>query len=317
MKILLSNSGRRAYLVNYLLDLKKNYNKKIKIFVSDTSINRSSFWVSRNVKQIITPRVSGNENKFIIELFKECLKNKIDLIIPLMDYEIYILSLNIEKFRRIGTNILISSPSKVLNCIDKVRNYHFCKINNLLTPKHYDRKKLPLNKKIVVKKKIGSGSRDIFTGKAADVKKLKFDKSFFFQEYIHGQEYGIDILNDLEGNFLHCCIKKKYSMRDGETEIAEVVYNKTLISLSKKISSALRHIGNLDIDLITDKKNNNFLLDFNLRFGGGYPFTHNCGFNYIKSIIKLYDKKTVKFVKNKKTHFYGIKSFDVLKIQKK
>lgn len=102
-------------------------------------------------------------------------------------------------------------------------------------------------------------------------------------------------------------------MRDGETEIAEVVYDKTLISLSKKISSVLRHIGNLDIDLITDKKNNNFLIDFNPRFGGGYPFTHNCGFNYIKSIIKLYNKKIVKFNKNKK-FFYGIKTFEILEI---
>lgn len=209
MKILLTNSGRRAYLAKYLLDLKKNYDKNIKVFVSDISIKKSSFWVHGNITRIITPTVNVNEKKYINRLLNECLKNKIDLIIPLMDYELHCLSLNIEKFKSIGVNIVISSPSAILNCLDKVRNYHFCKVNNFLTPKHYDKKKIPFNKKIIVKKIIGSGSKKIFFGKGRDVKKLKFDNSFFYQEYIHGQEYGIDILNDLKGNFLHCCVKKK------------------------------------------------------------------------------------------------------------
>ena len=37
MKILLTNIGRRTYLIDYLFDLTKIY-KKIKIFVSDPNI---------------------------------------------------------------------------------------------------------------------------------------------------------------------------------------------------------------------------------------------------------------------------------------
>ena len=36
MKILLTNIGRRTYLIDYLFELKKKY-KKIKIFVSDSN----------------------------------------------------------------------------------------------------------------------------------------------------------------------------------------------------------------------------------------------------------------------------------------
>ena len=30
------------------------------------------------------------------------------------------------------------------------------------------------------------------------------------QKFIVGDEYGVDILNDFSGKFVHCCIKKKF-----------------------------------------------------------------------------------------------------------
>ena len=58
----------------------------------------------------------------------------------------------------------------------------------------------------------------------------------------------MDILNDLNGNFLHCCVRKKLLMRAGDTDKAEIVDTKIFLYLAKKISKTFRHIGILDID---------------------------------------------------------------------
>ena len=43
-------------------------------------------------------------------------------------------------------------------------------------------------------------------------------------------------------------------MRYGETDIAKVVNNHKINILSKKLSKHLKHIGNLDCDIIYDKR---------------------------------------------------------------
>ena len=45
-----------------------------------------------------------------------------------------------------------------------------------------------------------------------------------------------------------------------------------------------KHVGNLDCDVIKNQNSELYFIDFNPRFGGGYPFTHLSGYNFIKAI---------------------------------
>jgi carbamoyl-phosphate synthase large subunit len=165
-----------------------------------------------------------------------------------------------------------------------------------LVPKTwYSRNEIDKNCKIVLKRIKGSGSIDLKYYDSVEGVPLEVDHKFLFQENIEGIEYGMDILNDLSGKFVHCCVRKKIEMRAGETDKAEVIYSKELTEVAKKISLIFKHIGNLDIDFIIDKNKKVYFIDFNPRFGGGYPYTHMAGFNYLKAIIDFYNKKEVKF----------------------
>ena len=48
MRILLTNTGRRTYLINFFLDVRKKYN--LKIFISDPSKYVPTFYLDKNIK---------------------------------------------------------------------------------------------------------------------------------------------------------------------------------------------------------------------------------------------------------------------------
>jgi carbamoyl-phosphate synthase large subunit len=108
-----------------------------------------------------------------------------------------------------------------------------------------------------------------------------------FQEFIKGQEYGLDVVNDLEGKYVATLGKKKMAMRAGETDSAVTMKSEELEMLGKTVSEALGHVGVLDVDVIKDNSTGkNYLIEMNARFGGGYPFSHNAGADVPLAIIK-------------------------------
>ena len=116
------------------------------------------------------------------------------------------------------------------------------------------------------------------------------DRSVVIQEFIQGVEYGVDIVNDLKSNHVSVVIKEKLGMRAGETDRAKVVKEEGLFSLGKCIGENLKHIGNLDCDILKQGEDY-YILDLNPRFGGGYPFSHAAGINVPKAIVAWLDGK--------------------------
>ena len=111
------------------------------------------------------------------------------------------------------------------------------------------------------------------------------DKSVIIQEKIIGQEYGCDVINDLDGNYQNTVIRKKIAMRAGETDAAEIIVNEDILKMTKQLAENTRHIANLDIDIL-EKEGNFYLLEINARFGGGYPFSHIAGVDLPSAIVK-------------------------------
>jgi len=282
-------------MVEYALELSKN-GYPINIFVNDTSKSTAGFWVSDYVKYFITPKVENDEDEYINVLFNKCQKNNIDLIIPLMDFEIPILAKNKDLFRKKNIEIVVSEYNIVKKCLDKKRNYKFCIENNINVPKtFFSESEIDVDFPLILKKIKGSGSigqKIIRSYKEIDNFNAGED---LLQTFIKGQEYGMDVFNDLNGNYLHSFTREKLLMRGGETDKAKAVYSKKNISLGKRISEKFKHVGNMDIDYIKDNDGKIYFIDFNPRFGGGYPLTHISGFNYLKAIIDIFMNNTIEF----------------------
>ena len=308
MKILLINPGRRDYIVKYFLKLKKKYN--LKIFLIDCDKYIPSFKVSKDTHNFISPK---NKDKKLYKSFlrKFIKKYKIKIIFPVSDRELQILAEEKKFYEKNRVNVIISNLKFINFTQNKKQISKILNKNGFYSPeiiKYYEiSRKLP-----VIKKKI-SGSGSVFQSvikKNWQIPKLD-EKSYFYSKYLNYEEYGIDILNDLNGNYVHSCCRKKILMRSGDTDKAKIVNVKVFTDFAKKLSLFTKHIGIIDVDFLYNEKKI-FILDINPRIGGGYPFTHEFGFNYLKNILLMILKPKKKFLfhkkikKNKKIFTKGI-----------
>jgi carbamoyl-phosphate synthase large subunit len=102
------------------------------------------------------------------------------------------------------------------------------------------------------------------------------ERCTLIQKRLCGQEYGLDVVNDLEGHYVCTFVKQKVAMRAGETDRAKTVKSAWLERVGEAIGRNLGHIGLLDCDaIVTDERC--CVIDMNPRFGGGYPFSHIAG----------------------------------------
>ena len=292
MRILLINPGRRDYMINFFLKMKKKYALKIYLIDADRFI--PAFKVSNKTNNYISPKVN-KKKKFKIFLRKFISKKKINVVFPLSEWELELLAEEKNFYKMKKVEIVISNLKIIKICKNKILMSKKLTQNNFFSPEIVKfseiSKKLP-----VIKKKIsGSGSKfqSLIFKKWQAPKKMQ--REFFFQKYLKGDEYGIDILNDLNGNYIHHCCRKKILIRSGDTDKAIIIKNKIFENFAKKLSSLLKHVGIVDVDFIY-KDNKILILDINLRIGGGYPFTHLYGYNYIDKILSMIkdpDKKII------------------------
>jgi len=112
----------------------------------------------------------------------------------------------------------------------------------------------------------------------AEASKEDIDHAILIQEKIPGIEYGMDVLNDFEGNYVGTFVRQKLQMRSGETDKAISVIDSRFDQIGKIIGENLHHIGNLDCDVF-EHNGELYVLELNPRFGGGYPFSHEAGNN--------------------------------------
>ncbi len=305
MNILLTSVGRRAYMVKYFQEVLAGTGE---VHVCNSDDLTVAFKYAD--KSVISPLIYDGE--YIPFLLDYCKNNKIDILISLFDIDLLMLSKHKSDFENIGTRVIVSDEEFVSICNDKWKTYLFLKENGFNVPKTY----LSigevmgaidagiLNYPIIVKPRFGCGSIAMsvaedemsllyyFSRNTRAVKRtyLKYESDsvedkIIFQEFLHGQEYGVDCINDLDGNFVTAIVKRKLAMRAGETDIAETVCCPEIYETAKKISELSGHIANVDMDVfMVDGKP--YVLEMNARFGGGYPFSHVAGCDLPKAIVQ-------------------------------
>lgn len=312
MNLLFTCAGRRTYLLKYF---KENLSEEDKVVAADMQLSAPALQVAD-----VRLQVPAVYDVHYVEILQNiCREQKIDALISLNDLELPILAGNKEKFEALGVTVIVSDPKVIDICFDKYKTAQWIESIGLHSPKTYVRlqdakdalAKGEIAFPLFMKPRWGSGSiglESISDMEELDIyyhilmKKIKKtilatasvgDEYIMIQEKLMGKEYGLDVMNDLKGDFVSVSVKQKLAMRAGETDKAITVDIPAVYEMGRIIGQNLKHIGNLDVDIMQRDNDDYCVLELNPRFGGGFPFSYEAGVNLPKAIIEWLKGKIV------------------------
>src|SRR5690606_12137721 len=288
--ILITCVGRQVFLVN---EFKKALNGAGSVYAVD--IDKDSAGLKE--ADFGYTSMSFSNPEYITWLTDIIRKNNIKLLLTLNVDELLVLERNRIVFDEVGCILVGGEYEKIQLSMDKLRlsqelsNYGIPTLNSISLGKVALKE---LSFPIIIKPRFGKGSRGIFFAenelelREVTLKLSEENIDYIVQDKIAAKEYGLDIVNDFNGDFLTVHIREKVKMLNGETNIAVTRKSDAKWEvIAKDVSSFFKHQGTMDVDVLVDQFDNRYVIDINHRFGGGYVFSHMAGANTPKLYVSL------------------------------
>jgi carbamoyl-phosphate synthase large subunit len=297
VNVLLTCAGRRSYEIGAFRQAIDGLGQ---VLACDADPNAPGLQMADEA--FVVPRIDADD--YVDKLLELCARHEVGLVVPAFEPELPLLAARRSDFESIGTTVLVSSPEVIATCYDKVATAAFLADCGVRSPRTYlslqaaraGLRDGQIGYPVMVKPRFGVSS--IGTQMADDDAELAFfyaycrkqiaasllatssaadpDTAVLVQEALKGDEYGLDIVNDLAGAYATTFVKRKLRMRAGQTDRAATVDDPALLAVGERIGRRLGHRGILDADAFVDAQGI-CVIDLNPRFGGGYPFSHLAG----------------------------------------
>lgn len=278
-KILILSPGKQVYLIN-------RFSQFFEVILGDYSQLTIDLY-PKHTGYLLPEFKSPMYPSFILDIVRN---NRISYVMTLHDVETVELSRFKRELKALNCTVIGADTDVAKICLDKYEFATYLEKNNIRVPKTYatieslnsaiEAKEVSFP--IIVKLRKGMASKGVEI--VSDKLSLEHWKTrhesiteYIFQEMIDGDEYGLDIVNDFNHDYFQCCAKLKLEMRNGETDAAQIVDPESFVALAKQISKAIFHTGNIDCDIIQTIDGQNYVVDINPRFGGGYMFSLMAG----------------------------------------
>jgi len=290
MNLLIMSPGRRVEIVEYF---KKTFHENGgKVFTLDMSKYAPALYAGD--EYFLVEKDFSHLDIYIDGVVRICEENDIKAVITLIDPELVLLSEHRKEFEERGITLILSKLNFILDTFDKYQFYkQYSKTITLVeTVGSYEdaidalrtgKWQYPLFAKL----RDGSASIGIMKIECeGDFESVKHNPKYIYQPFIDGDEYGADLYFDMiSGKLVSVFIKKKISMRAGETDKAISVKSDAIVQELKKLESLNSLRGPIDVDVFVSKNGELFINEINPRFGGGHPHAYGCGVNFMNLIL--------------------------------
>ena len=304
LNVLISAAGRRNYLVTWFREALVANGLSGTVIVADADRNAPA----RAAADVACDLPSIDDPAYESALLTLCRERSVNLALSLNDHELsHWATLDRSQFEALSVTLL-SLPAAGQEMVeDKLLMASRLSDAGLRVPPTSTAASVVshgvdpavLGERVILKNRFGSGSRglvmsspsklmdDIARSAPHAVNRLgrpvsgpaEGTECLVVQRYVDGTEHGLDCVNDLTGRFAAVLARRKLRMRAGETDQAQSESAERFTDLGKGLSAALGHRGLVDCDAIEDASGDQWLIDVNPRFGGGYPFSHLAGAN--------------------------------------
>lgn len=315
MNILILSAGTRNKIVQYF---KKAVGLNGKIVVTDMSELAPAVYEGDVFYKV--PSIA--DENYIDIILNICKKEKINGVVSLIDPELSLLAKNKEKFNSVGTVVVGSDYELCEMALNKMKMFEWLSAHNYKCAKSYvdknefykDVEKGKINYPVFVKPICGSASISISKVYDRETIELLFKQNdnLIIQEFLDGQEIGVDVYIDIiNKNVISIFAKKKIVMRAGETDKSVSFRDEKLLFLIEKFVKECGWLGEIDIDVF-EINGEYFISEVNPRFGGGYPHAYECGCNHMNYIVNnLKGKENISSIGNYKENIFMLKYNEV------
>lgn len=304
INILFTSAGRRSYIVDYF----KNATGIGKVYASNSAYTIA---LKRADGYFISPLIYDPD--YISSIITFCVQHDVKAVLSLFDIDLLVLAQHADEFKRNGIELILAPADFVRICNDKYETYRYITSLGLKSPRTYlhidDVKKAisagEINYPLILKPRWGMASMGIY--RVEDEEDLEFytrkcnkdifgsylkyesamtqDEAVIYQEFVSGEEYGLDVLNDLNGNYIKVFAKQKVSMRSGETDLGRTADSLPFEQTAKVIAVHSGHHGICSVDCFKTADGQIYVIEMNCRISGHYPLAYLAGFNYPQLVV--------------------------------
>lgn len=298
LKLLFTSVGRRVELVEEFRLSAKRIGLELEIWGGDMSKDAPALFFCDKTVQLYKIK----DSNYVPQLLEICEKEKIDAIIPTIDTDLLLLAQNKEKFKAVGTKVIVSDESKVELCRDKRLTAKYFQSLGLYSPISVDDISF-YNEGFPAFIKPKDGSSSLFAYKVNSQKELemyaKQVPDYIVQPFISGKEFTIDIFCSLDGDPIYITPRERNLVRAGEVMKTRINNDQKMIDEMLSLVADYKPCGAITVQLIQQEgTNKNYYIEINSRFGGGAPLSMRAGANSSEALLRILCGETMEFKRN-------------------
>ncbi len=224
-----------------------------------------------------------------------CRQEKVDLLVPIMDGELALLSRARAAFAALGVRVVVSAPEVVALAADKFATAERLSAAGVPAPRtlrweDYQREPAQLRWPVIAKPNGGCASVGLVRpGRPEDLAGLR-GQDYIVQELWQGREYTVNVFFDAGGR-LRCAVPHwRVEVRAGEVGKGFTERVPALADAAQKLAALLPGArGPLCFQAIVTDSGNCAVFEINARFGGGYPLAHRAGARFSQWLLEELD----------------------------
>jgi carbamoyl-phosphate synthase large subunit len=279
MNILFTCVGRRVSLVDAFRRAMEALNMSGRLVATDITWASPAFHTAD--VGVLVPQVE--DEQYIPALLEIVKKQRIGLLVPLTDLDLYALAREQEQFTGLGCTVMIASDEATSVCRDKVRTNWLLAETGLASVETFTLDAFRARPFFPCFAKPVRGSAGVGSSVIRDEVELSahvgtYGQEIIIQEYLYGREFTIDVYRD-RGGEVRCVVpRQRLFVRSGEVEKGITIRSEKLTSLTRRLAEAVDGLwGVFCCQCRWAEGSEPRFFEINPRFGGGAPLSIAAG----------------------------------------
>jgi carbamoyl-phosphate synthase large subunit len=288
LRMLFTCIGRRVELLRAFRRAADELGISLEVHGADVS--RLSPAIHHVDKPHIVPPVS--DTTYVDSLIDLVRRAGITLLVPLIDPELPVLSGAVERFARAGCCALVSSPSVIRTCRDKIATFCALRREGIDTPDTWTWREASERKRhrfpYFLKPLTGSAAMGNYVVRNREELRTfgRLVRDPIVQEFVDGTEHTLDVYTGFDGKPRCVVPRKRLEVRTGEVSKGLIVKDPAIMAAGRRVAEMLGECrGVITVQCIVTPERRIRVIEINPRFGGGIPLAIHAGADFPKWIL--------------------------------